>query len=86
MADGNPVLQQTLMTLDANFTNEEQFGMNTEPDVSGTTRITEPSNNDWQRLKPIIKELYRNQKRSLEEVANIIEREHGFKATYVTWP
>ena len=82
MAEGSTVLQQTWITPDAHLTNEDQSGMDTEPDISGATWATEPTENDWQRLKPTIQELYRDN--TLKKVENILKREHGFKARYVT--
>ena len=84
MAEGSTVLQQIWITPDAHLTNEDRSGMDTEPDITGTTWVTEPTENDWQRLKPVIQELYRDN--TLEEVMNKLKREHGFKARYVTWP
>lgn len=54
--------------------------MDTGSDVNGAKWPTEPTENDWERLKPIIQGLYQNNK--LEDVMNIMKQDYGFRARY----
>lgn len=54
--------------------------MDTGPDVNGAKCSTEPTENDWERLKPIIQELYQNNK--LEDVMKIMKQDYRFRARY----
>ena len=36
---------------------------------------------DWERVKPIIKELYKDELKPLKEVMAVLEKEHHFFAT-----
>lgn len=38
---------------------------------------------EWEAKRPIITRLYQEEKRSLKDVMDILERDHHFKATYV---
>jgi CBS domain containing-hemolysin-like protein len=42
---------------------------------------TPPKKEDWARLKPLIEVLYVHENKPLKEVMQIMEREHGHKAT-----
>jgi hypothetical protein len=47
---------------------------------SGTPSKRIPSE-QWEAKRVLITKLYQEEKRSLKEVMDILEREHGFKAT-----
>src|ERR1700722_2573523 len=45
---------------------------------------TGPSATEWERVKPIVRRLYREEKRPLRDVVAILDRDFGFRATYVS--
>lgn len=40
----------------------------------------------WEAKRPIITKLYQEERKSLKEVMEILQRDHGFKATYIPPP
>lgn len=60
---------------------EEHF-----PDTSASDRVTWASPADWERQKPLITQLYVDEKRSLKQVMEIMADEHDHNATLVTRP
>lgn len=53
--------------------------MNAMSSVRGPKRWARAE--DWERVKPILKELYKEEGRPLKEVMHIMETEHQFFAT-----
>ncbi len=53
-----------------------------EPSVLVPQPPKHPSTEDWNRIKPIFTKLYSKENKTLKEVKAILEREHGFYATY----
>jgi hypothetical protein len=45
---------------------------------------TGPSATEWERVKPIVRRLYREERRPLRDVVVILDRDFGFRATYVS--
>jgi hypothetical protein len=43
-----------------------------------------PSAEEWERVKPVVRRLYREEKRPLRDVVVILDRDFGFRATYVS--
>ncbi len=44
---------------------------------------TGPTAAEWEKVKPIVRRLYRDEKRPLRDVVVILDRDFGFRATYV---
>lgn len=42
-----------------------------------------PSAEDWKKIRPVFTNLYSTEDKTLKDVKEIIERDHGFVATYV---
>lgn len=40
-----------------------------------------PTANDWQRIKPLLTKLYRDDKKTLADITNILQQNHGFRAS-----
>jgi hypothetical protein len=45
---------------------------------------TGPSAAEWETVKPVVRRLYRKEKRPLRDVVVILDKEFGFRATYVS--
>jgi hypothetical protein len=54
------------------------------PTVSERAQSQGPNPAEWERIKPILQRLYVVEKRPLRDVVNILDRQHGFRATYVS--
>jgi Clr5 domain len=48
--------------------------------------VKNPNNQDWEDIRPIFTRLYSTENKWLKDVQDILSREHGFVATYGTWP
>ena len=53
------------------------------PTVSERAQSQGPNPAEWERIKPVVQHLYVVEKRLLRDVVNIIDKHHGFRATYV---
>lgn len=70
---------------------DEQRAPSTPLEDSDETRSSVPSSrtrkripgDEWETKRPIITKLYQEERKSLKEVMEILERDHGFKATCV---
>lgn len=53
-----------------------------EPSVVALEPPKYPTAQEWDKIKPVFTKLYRTENRPLREVKDILERNHGFVATY----
>ena len=49
----------------------------------GSSRAKAPPPEEWQRIKPVLKRHYIDEGKTLQQVLDLLFKEHGFKATLV---
>lgn len=54
------------------------------PTASERAQSHGPATAEWDRIKPIVRRLYVVEKRPLREVVDVLDQQHGFRATYVS--
>lgn len=51
------------------------------PTVSERAQSHGPTTAEWERIKPAVRRLYVVEKRPLRDVVDILDQQHGFRAT-----
>jgi Clr5 domain len=52
-------------------------------EMAMTLSYAQPTRAEWNRCRPMIKRLYADEKKTLKEVMDVMERDYGLRATYV---